>query len=133
MFQTLHSEATILARTLLRIHRRTLFKTGVLRLLNTAVQVAPPLLVAQFLRALEGATMAGAAAASTDVHWLALRTAGLLFLSLNAKTFIENQVCRCVGCVVSDCVGVLVCLYLCLVRLSVPQPGIWLLGASRPT
>ena len=87
------SEATILARTLLKLHWRTLVKSGILRLANTLVQVAPPLLVASFLRSLEAAREVGLAAAGVaDPHMMALRTALLLYASLNVKTVIENQV-----------------------------------------
>ena len=82
------------ARALLRIHRTALLKTGLLRLTNTLLQVAPPLLVSRLLKVLEAVTSAGSpatAGALTSSHWAALRTSAYLFAALNLKTLVENQ------------------------------------------
>ena len=77
------SQSIILLKALLRHQRRNLIFTGVLRLLNTAIQAFPALLVARLLRLVE----------SGDKHppIMALRAAIGLVTILSVKMVIENQ------------------------------------------
>lgn len=77
------SEASTLLRALFLHHRGLLLYTGVLRIINTAVQAFPPLLVARLLRLLESGHEKPVSAA--------LRTAAMLVMVLSTKTIIENQ------------------------------------------
>ncbi|KAL7551490.1 hypothetical protein ACHAWF_014673 [Thalassiosira exigua] len=76
------SEATILAKALLRSQKSALALTGVLRLLNTLVQAFPALIIARLLRQIES---------GTALHpSRALKSALLLVTVLGAKTVVEN-------------------------------------------
>lgn len=73
-----------LFRALLIRHRRQIAVSGVLRLLNTAVQFFPPLLLGRLLKTLETASFG--AFSATEATKLALA----LFLTICSKTIIEN-------------------------------------------
>lgn len=88
---------------LVRRHSFELTVTALLRLANTLVQCAPPLLVQRLLKllearaavtAMEAAAASSAAAAASLVvaeHWSSLRVAGLLAVALSVKSVIESQ------------------------------------------
>ena len=78
-----NSQSIILAKSLLLHQRKNLIYTGVLRLLNTAIQAFPALLVARLLRLVE----------SGDKHppSMALNAAVSLVAVLSVKMIVENQ------------------------------------------
>ena len=76
------SQTIVLAKALLQSQKQTLQMTGILRLLNTAVQSLPALLIARLLRQIEaGATMPPSQP---------LRTAASLVGVLLVKMIVEN-------------------------------------------
>ncbi len=77
------SKSVLLAKALLLHQRRNLIFTGVLRLINTAVQAFPALLVARLLRLVE--------AGEEHPAGKALRAALALVAVLTIKMIIENQ------------------------------------------
>lgn len=76
------SESYVLATALLRSQQSTLVRTGTLRLLNTAVQAFPALLIARLLRQIE----AGNSLHPAKPLWSAL----LLVSVLSVKMVVEN-------------------------------------------
>lgn len=76
------SQTIVLAKALAQSQKQTLLLTGALRLLNTAVQSFPALLIARLLRQIE----AGAAMHPSRP----LRTAAALVLVLSVKMLVEN-------------------------------------------
>lgn len=77
------SESLVLAKALLLHQRRNLILTGSLRLINTAVQAFPALLVARLLRLIESGVEHHASRA--------LLTAAALVAVLSLKMIVENQ------------------------------------------
>ena len=77
------SESLILAKALLLHQKRNIIVTGLLRLLNTAVQAFPAILVARLLRLIE--------AGDTAHPSKAIRAALELVAILSIKMVIENQ------------------------------------------
>jgi hypothetical protein len=77
------SESAVLAKALFLQQRRTLFLTGVLRFINTAIQAFPALLVARLLRLVESGNQ--------EPTSKALGAALSLVAVLSVKMLIENQ------------------------------------------